>query len=58
MFGLIFGIILLIAGIIFGAWLIGEDYKGAGVGAIIIGVILALILVVCSCASVHPCGGP
>lgn len=56
MFGLIFGIILLIAGIIFGVYLIGEDYKGAGVGAIIIGVILALILVVCSCVTSVPTG--
>lgn len=56
MFGLIFGIIIFIAAIIFGTWLINENYKSSGIGAMIIGIILAIVFIVCSCITSVPTG--
>ena len=56
MFGLIFGIIVFIAAIIFGAYLMKEDYKSSGIGAIILGTTLAIVFIVCSCISSVPTG--
>lgn len=56
MFGLIFGIILLIAGIILGVVAFGEDYKGAGIGCILGGVFLCILCVVLACVTSVPTG--
>lgn len=56
MFGLILGIILLIAGIIIGIAAIGEDYKGAGVASILGGVFLCALCIVLSCVTSVPTG--
>lgn len=56
MFGLIFGIILLIAGVILGIAAIGEDCKGAGVGCILGGVLLCVLCVVLACVTSVPTG--
>lgn len=56
MFGLIFGIIIFIAAIILGVALINEDYKGAGIGGMIGGIVLAIVFIVCSCITSVPTG--
>lgn len=56
MFLLILGVLALIAGIVFGCICISEDHKGGAVGSFLGGVILAAILIVCSCFSSVPTG--
>ncbi len=56
MVGLILGIILLIAGVVLGIWLISEDSKWIGTGSIAAGIILAIICIVCSCVVSVPTG--
>jgi regulator of protease activity HflC (stomatin/prohibitin superfamily) len=56
MFLLILGVLALIAGIVFGCMCISEGYKGGAVGCFLGGVVLAVILVVCSCLSSVPTG--
>lgn len=56
MFGLILGIILLIAGVAIGIWLIGDDSKALGTVIIAVGVVLAVICIVCSCVVSVPTG--
>lgn len=56
MFLLILGVLALIAGIVFGCMCISEGYKGGAVGCFLGGVVLAVILIVCSCLSSVPTG--
>ena len=56
MFLLIFGILALIAGIVFGCMCISEGYKGGAIGSFLGGIALAVILIVCSCLSSVPTG--
>jgi len=49
MFGLIFGIIVILAGIIIGICAVVSDYKGAGIGALLGGIIVGTVCIVLGC---------
>ena len=56
MFGLILGIIVFIAAIACGIYLISDDVRGGGVATMVIGIIIAVIIIVCSCIRTVPTG--
>ncbi len=56
MFLLILGILALIVGIVFGCMNIADDEKGAAIGCIIGGIVLAIVLIFSSCISSVPTG--
>ena len=56
MVGLIFGIIILIAGIILGIVAIMADEKGAGIGCLLGGVVLSALCIILACVVSVPTG--
>lgn len=56
MFLLVLGVIALIVGIVIGVLAIKDDYPGIGTTAIVGGIILAAIFIVCSCVTSVPTG--
>lgn len=56
MFGLIFGVILLIAGFITCGMIDGKEYPGWKTATPIIGIVLCIVLVIISCVSYVPTG--
>lgn len=56
MFLLILGIVILIAGIVFGCIAVASDEKGISIACFLGGIILAAIFIVCSCISSVPTG--